>query len=163
MTNMSPNTNTGYLPADFLPPSNRPIAVTHIDFSKTLTSTYANLYTCILDNAFSADECALLISHAVATCGGNWQQAKINRGAGKDEELNTNRRNCQRIILNDKDLAARIWSRVKDHVPELRQMEDRPEVTGPGPTKRTEVWRATRLNERMRFLKYGSGEYFRSK
>ena len=30
-----------------------------------------------------------------------------------------------------------------------------------GPTKRKEVWKVTRLNERLRFLKYVGGEYFR--
>ena len=36
-----------------------------------------------------------------------------------------------------------------------------PHVTGFGPAKRNETLRMTRLNERMRFLKYTNGQYFR--
>jgi len=151
------------LPPNFLSHSENNITVTRIDFSQTPTPKYASLYACILDNALSADECAQLVAYASSTCGGQWEQAKINRGSGKDAELNTERRKCERIVLDDADLASRIWARVRDHVPELIQMEGRAEVTGPGPVKRGEVWKAERLNERMRFLKYGPGEYFRSR
>ena len=154
--------NTVSLPPDFLSNLKRHINVTRIDFSQTDTPKYANLYACILDNVLSVYECAQLVSYASSTCGGQWQQAQINRGTGKDAELNTDRRKCERIIVDDSDLATKIWSRVKEHVPELMRMEGRAEVTGPGPVKRGEVWKAERLNERMRFLKYGSGEYFRS-
>ncbi len=62
---------------------------------------------------------------------------------------------------DDKDVVARIWARVKDHVPEVDLLKNMPQVTGSGPTKRKEVLHMTRLNERMRFLKYTSGQYFR--
>lgn len=62
---------------------------------------------------------------------------------------------------DDEDVVARIWARVKDHVPEVDLLKNMPHVTGFGPTKRKEVLHMTRLNERMRFLKYTSGQYFR--
>lgn len=40
-------------------------------------------------------------------------------------------------------------------------MRNRPIVTGLGPAKRGEVYRVSRLNERLRFLRYEGGEYFR--
>lgn len=40
-------------------------------------------------------------------------------------------------------------------------MRNRPFVTGPGPTKRRETYRVSRLNERLRFLRYEGGEFFR--
>jgi hypothetical protein len=43
----------------------------------------------------------------------------------------------------------------------LHEVVGQPEVTGSGPVKRREVWKMTRLNERMRFLKYTKGEYFK--
>ena len=40
-------------------------------------------------------------------------------------------------------------------------MTNKPGITGKGPVKRGETWRLTRLNEKLRFLKYTSGMYFR--
>jgi len=159
---MSSSPEMAALPLDFLSRAAPHITFTHVDFAQTAAPKYANLYACILDHVFSADECARLVAYASAACDGQWQQARVNRGAGKDAELNTERRKCERIILDDKELATRIWRRVQDHVPELLLVEGRAEVTGPGPVKRGESWRFERLNERLRFLKYGSGEYFRS-
>lgn len=72
-------------------------------------------------------------------------------------------RKCGRIIYDEPELVARLWERVKDLVPELHELVCKPEVTGSGPAKRREVWKMTRLNERMRFLKYTAGEYFKRK
>ena len=44
---------------------------------------------------------------------------------------------------------------------EILRLEKVPRIFGNGPAKRDEVWRLTRPNERMRFLKYEGGEYFR--
>lgn len=41
------------------------------------------------------------------------------------------------------------------------RLKDVPHIFGDDPQKRGEVWKFSRLNERMRFLKYKSGEYFR--
>lgn len=40
-------------------------------------------------------------------------------------------------------------------------MHNRPLITGPGPVKRAETYRVSGLNERLRFLRYEGGEYFR--
>ena len=67
----------------------------------------------------------------------------------------------RRIIWDDRDIVERIWNRVKDEVPELKTLVGVPKITGNGPAKRKEVWCFERLNERMRFLRYGEGQYFR--
>ena len=46
-------------------------------------------------------------------------------------------------------------------MPELELLKDWPNVTGKWACARKEVWKMARLNERLRFLKYGAGEYFR--
>jgi hypothetical protein len=70
-------------------------------------------------------------------------------------------RKCGRIIWDSQDIVTRIWERVKGLVPELTVIANQPLVTGTGPSKRREVWRYTRCNERMRLLKYTAGEYFK--
>lgn len=40
-------------------------------------------------------------------------------------------------------------------------MTNKSGITGKGPVERGETWRLTRLNEKLRFLKYTSGMYFR--
>jgi hypothetical protein len=42
---------------------------------------------------------------------------------------------------------------------EIKRLENMPHVTG---NARKGAWRMTRLNERMRFLKYVGGEYFKT-
>jgi len=70
-------------------------------------------------------------------------------------------RKCGRIIYDEQEVVSRIWNRVKNLVPELHEVKNLPKVTGSGPTRRREIWKYTRLNERMRFLKYTAGEYFK--
>ena len=82
---------------------------------------------------------------------------------GGAQALITDARDCGRIIWDDIDIVERIWSRVKASVPEIEYLKNMAGVTGYGPVKRKETWKMTRLNERMRFLKYGEGQYFKRK
>lgn len=84
----------------------------------------------------------------------------VNVGNGQ-QRLYEDTRKCGRIIWDDRDIVAKIWARIEDTVPDIHRLQDWSVVTGPGPTKRREVWKVTRLNERMRFLKYVGGEYFK--
>ncbi len=77
------------------------------------------------------------------------------------QQLMTDARDCGRIIWDSREMVARIWDRVKDFVPEIHFLMGVPRITGNGPAKRKEVWEMSRCNERMRFLKYGEGQYFR--
>ncbi|KAL8680369.1 MAG: hypothetical protein Q9224_006947, partial [Gallowayella concinna] len=88
--------------------------------------------------------------------------ALINVGNGR-QMLVQDARDCGRIIWDDRDVVAKIWNRVKDCVPEIALLRGMAHVTGNGPAKRNETWFMSRLNERMRFLKYTSGQYFRRK
>ena len=72
-------------------------------------------------------------------------------------------RNCDRIIWDSREVVGRIWeNRVRPHVEkDIGVIENNALVTGQGPVKRKETAVVSRLNERMRFLKYGPGEYFK--
>ena len=149
------------LPKDFLLGHSPYMTKVPIDFKKIdLDPEYNDLYAVLLENAFTKTECEMLTKAAEASTGGKWEQAMVNVGCGEQKFL-PDARDCGRVIYDDKELVEKIWSRVKDAVPEIHDLKGMPKVTGNGPTKRKETWRASRLNERMRFLKYGSGQYFR--
>ena len=149
------------IPHDFLLGPGRPkVLKTVVDFLDTDLPEYRGRYAAILDNVLTKDECDTLVRAAEARSNGTWEQAMINIG-GNEQALMTDTRDCGRIIWDDEDVVLRIWSRVKDSVPEIESLKDMPKVTGKWPVMRRETWKMTRLNERMRFLKYGKGQYFR--
>jgi hypothetical protein len=147
------------LPPGFLdgPPPN--LKKSKVEF-KRLIPEYEDKWAMLLDGVLSEDECKQLIAVAEATS--SWERAMVNIGGGR-QALYEDTRKCGRVIINDRELAAKIWARVKPEVPEIYRLEDWPDVMGNGPTKRNEVWKMTRLNEFLRFLKYTGGEYFKGK
>ena len=131
-----------------------------IDFKKTDLPEYDGLYATVLDNVFTKQTCQALIDTAESTTGGEWEEAMVNIGNGKQRTMR-DVRDCGRIIWDDSDLVETIWARVKDQVPEILRLENQPRVTGYGPVRRNEIREMSRLNERMRFLKYQEGQYFK--
>ena len=150
-----------FIPHDFLLGPGRPKALKAVvDFDRTDLPEYTGRYATVLDNVFTKDECDTLVRAAEAQSSGIWEQAMISLG-GSEQAVVTDSRDCGRIIFDDADVVERIWSRVKDFVPEIESLRDMARVTGDWPAKLGETWKATRLNDRMRFLKYGKGQYFR--
>lgn len=149
--------------ADFLSGPGPEKVVHKLDFKQTSLTEYDGLYAVVIDNCLTKEECNELVRAAEATTNGKlWEQALVNVGNGK-QRLITDVRDCGRIIWDDRDVVAKIWSRVKDCgiLPDIEFIKDKAKVTGFGPVKRGEVLQMTRLNERMRFLRYESGQYFR--
>jgi len=149
---------------DFVHSNGKPadITKTDVDFKKTDIPEFDGLYATVLDNCFTEAECNALVSMAEAQTNGTWEQAMINVGGGR-QELMTDSRDCGRISWDDKEIVQSIWDRVANFVPEIQSLSNVPKITGMGPMKREETWRMLRPNERMRFLKYGEGQYFRRK
>jgi hypothetical protein len=92
-----------------------------------------------------------------------WKPALVNAGPGR-EVLMTEYRNSDRIIWDDQEVMDRLWARclladgVKD---QLARIERKPLMQGHSAVQRGDKWHVTRLNERMRFLKYGPGQFFK--
>lgn len=150
------------LPQDFLSRPGPKAVVEKVDFTKTNLPEYKGLYATVIDNALTAEECNALVQAAEAHNDGKWEQALVNVGQGR-QMLITDTRDCGRIIWDDKTVVEKIWSRIKDHVPEIQYLKNAPLITGPGPARWNETYQMTRLNERMRFLRYVKGQYFRRK
>ena len=150
------------LPKDFLLGPGPEKAVQKIDFARVSLPEYNGSYAVVIDNALTKEECDSLVRAAESHNGGEWELAMVNVGGGR-QRLMTDIRDCGRIIWDDRDIVEKIWSRVKDSVPEIEFLKDLPGVTGIGPVKRKEKLKMSRLNERMRFLRYEECQYFRRK
>ncbi|KAK3307967.1 uncharacterized protein B0T15DRAFT_92194 [Chaetomium strumarium] len=168
------------LPDSFLttlPPDAQPITVTPIDFATSPLPEYANCYAVVLDNVLSPSECATLLSLAEASVppdGGEvlrngpddpWGPALVNVGGGF-EVLEQGYRNGERIVWDRQEVVDRLWQRclsgagqgLAERFAELGDGEKgiTGSVRGEG-----DKWVFVRVNERMRFLKYGKGGFFR--
>ena len=84
----------------------------------------------------------------------------INIGNGR-QALATDTRNCGRIIYDSEDIADKLLARLLPFFKDLGidKIDNQPRVTGLA--GRNKAYAMTRLNERLRFLKYEGGEYFR--
>jgi len=132
-----------------------------VDFTKGGLKEYSNCYATIIHNLLSSEECNAFLQAAEFTTNGEWELAMVNVGGGR-QQLDTDTRNCGRIILDDFVLAKRLQDRIIPHLPaEIITLKEVAHITGKGPAKRKEIWQLSRLNERLRFLKYTSGMYFR--
>jgi hypothetical protein len=134
-----------------------------IDFAATdpPLPEYKRYLAAVIDNALTESECNELLRFAEASSpDGTWERALINIGNGR-QALATDTRNCGRIMFDSQEIAEKLLARLRPFLQELNieRLENRPLVTGLAGRKRT--YQVTRLNERLRFLKYVGGEYFR--
>ena len=139
----------------------RNVTVTRIDFD-SIYKARSERYAVVLDDVFTPNECKDLIAAAEASTTHGWERAMVNIGGGHQKMIE-DVRNCGRIIWDSPEVVDEVWKRI-EHLPEVQQivrLQNVPKIFGLGPQRRGEVWKFTRPNERMRFLKYVGGEYFR--
>ena len=158
-TSISPS--FGILPPSFLlSKPEKDITKSYIDFANSAIPSYKGRYAVILDNVLSSSECRALVQATEAGTSGVWEPAMVNIGGGR-QKLSLGVRNCGRIIWDDAELAGRILGRVRSLLPELEELDNQPNVTGLKHAIEGTAFRLTRPNERMRFLRYETGNYFR--
>ncbi|EHK99079.1 hypothetical protein GLAREA_09125 [Glarea lozoyensis ATCC 20868] len=167
------------IPDDFLLPLQDPatIKVNQINWSKTTLPEYKGCYAVILDNVINEAECNQLLHMAECSAGGHlgdesvpdhgWRPAMVNAGRNY-EFLDMRYRNSDRIIWDNQDVMQRIWKRVlqgkgmKEYFSVLEGKKYK-EVLGMKSDKWGDRWliSANGPNERLRFLKYGPGQFFK--
>lgn len=177
------------IPATFLsltapPPADaNPITLTPIDWTATPLPEYAGRYAVVLDNVLSPSECCELLALAEAsvdvslvTAVGTrnpWRPAMVAAGKGY-EVLDSRYRNSDRIVWDRQEVVDRLWARcLQGEVGEtltrrLAVLENDDQVVGlirKGKDWKvmSQRWEMRGLNKRMRFLKYGSGQFFKRK
>lgn len=150
---------------NFLPAQAPPSAHSRIvDFSTTIP-LYQHHFAAVIDDFMTEDECkellALAEEHSLKQ-GGTWERAMVNVGGGR-QAMATEVRSCGRIILDSRELADRLLARLRPYFAEwdMLRLERNSRLAVTGLDGRRNEFTLTRLNERLRFLKYVGGEYFR--
>ncbi|KAL4986147.1 hypothetical protein BDW68DRAFT_132418 [Aspergillus falconensis] len=157
---MASKKDSEFLPSQ--PPANAHCRV--IDFATTdpALPEYKRYLAAVIDNAITESECKELLHIAKASTadGQTWERAMINIGGGR-QMISVDSRNCSRIILDSPEIAEKLHARLLPFLRELGvdRLENKPLITGLAGRNRT--YELTRFNERLRFLKYVGGEYFR--
>ncbi|KAH8150594.1 uncharacterized protein LAJ45_05290 [Morchella importuna] len=133
---------------------------TLLDFTTTPLSKHyghPNHYALIIDDLLTPTECAALTtlaeSHPTV-----WQPAAIKKGAER-QEVETDVRDCSRILLDDASTAEMLYQRIH---PFLAPMWELGGGVVAGTLRRGRRWRMKGVNERLRFLRYGEGQFFQA-
>lgn len=176
------------IPENFLsltspPPDAQPVTISTVDWASSPLPEYKGLFAVVLENVLSPSECKTLIDLAESSVDvakmnpegdqNPWRPAMVNAGRGF-EVLNSGYRNSDRLVWDQQEVVDRIWRRclqgeAAELLREKLDMIDGNEELGAfrrrGPKWNVEKqrWEFRRLNHRMRFLKYGAGQFFRRK
>lgn len=133
-----------------------------IDFEKSNPPLpkYKGHFAAIIDDFLTESECKELLSLAESSTPETWPRAMINVGGGR-QALATDSRNCGRIMWDTPEVSSRLLGRLKPflHDLDIDAFTDRTSITGL--IGRGKSYELSALNERLRFLRYMGGEYFR--
>jgi hypothetical protein len=151
------------IPASFLRgrPA-KPITLTPVPFSSSEVPEYDGATAVILGNVLSPEECQQLLELAEQSVpleeegDSPWKPALVNAGAGLEVAI-PEYRNSDRIIWDQQTIVDRLWDR-------LIQAEGLKELLSKTPDDKAGSagrWVFERVNDRMRFLKYTPGQFFK--
>jgi len=96
-----------------------PMEAPVLDWSTT--HDYPGHYVKIIDDAFSADECAALI--VLAESDAKWTEAAVYGKGPTQDEVNKEYRNSGRILRFDKAAADKLYQKLLPYVQELVNIE----------------------------------------
>ncbi|KAI0018752.1 oxidoreductase domain-containing protein [Xylariomycetidae sp. FL0641] len=172
------------------PADARPVTYRELDFAGSPLPEYAGCYAAVVDHVLSPGECAALTRLAEASVpaedyyhhphhepdGSPWTPARVNVGAGLEVQMDDYRRG-RRIIWDQQAVVDRVWARVAAGAPGVRARLARVDPAAPlqGLAKKPEQEQEQvgeevtgekrgdfyRVNKRMRFLRYGAGDFFK--
>lgn len=166
------------IPESFLRGPARNATVHRIDFTKTTPPipAFKDNFAAVIDNVLTEAECKELLRLAEESTSPAptdaeadptqrqtpWERATINAGGGR-QVMSEYTRKSGRIILDSGEIAQRLFNRLMPFILEFKidRVYNMPLVTGLGPARRAETFHLSRLNERLRFLRYEDGDYFR--
>ncbi|KAJ7788416.1 hypothetical protein B0H14DRAFT_2948901 [Mycena olivaceomarginata] len=126
----------------------------HINFKKAGLQQYDGCYAVVLDSLFSETELSAFLAEAEASS--PWEVAQVN--AGTYAYTDTSYRNSERIIYDSFELSEKIFEKIRPHLKDIEEIEQTTYINN---QKAVQKWRMVRLNERLRFLRYPKGGFFR--
>jgi len=147
-------------------PNGAEVSVQRIDFVALGFPEYEHRFALIIDNLFSEEDCQKILGVTGASFGPEkWEVAAVHGGPGSEGTVVADYRNSSRIMVDDHDMADWIFERIQPHLKDIdllehSSMHDR---CAKGPTSSDPLERRAKLlrcNERLRFLRYGPGQFF---
>lgn len=158
----SKNSKPVTIPQDFLAgPAPGTIEAVPIDFASSSIPEYKGRLAWTLDNVLTPEECARLIALAESSVPDDetpWQPALIRLTPGNQVRSRAGYRESGRILWHDQTVVDRIWDRCS----KADGLQDRLNIVPQQYGKvREGEWQFRRVNERMSFLKYGPGQFFK--
>lgn len=145
-------------PTSSNPNERPPVRSNRIDFPTYNLPEYANRTAFVIDNLFTLDDCTRLLAAAESKSG--WVPAELNAG-GDGEYSGTSYRGGGRILHDDEELAQWILDKLQPYLSEIEIIEGARHHGRRGSGAKLNA-HLLRLNERLRFLRYGPGEFFQA-
>jgi hypothetical protein len=138
----------------------RPVPAGLIDFEAAGLPEYAHCYAIVIDSLFPGPELTSILSEAERQ---PWQVAPVN--SDTIAFTNMSYRNGQRIIHNSFELSAQIFDKIRPHLSAIEGIQEPVSVYLHHSNRHIQAgqkWRMVRMNERLRFLCYPKGGFFRA-
>ncbi|KAJ7848625.1 hypothetical protein B0H14DRAFT_2767496 [Mycena olivaceomarginata] len=125
-----------------------------VDFPALGLPEYDGCYAIVMDDLYPRPTLSAFLSAAERQ---PWKFAQIN--AGTEVFTAPDYRNGERIIHDSFPISEEIFAELRPHLGAIEEIEERTYIRDVGPA--TQKWRMVRLNERLRFLRYPKGGFFR--
>jgi hypothetical protein len=127
-----------------------------VDFSAVGLPEYSKCYATVVDSLFSEAELSAILAEAETAS--PWVIAQIN--AGTEVYTIPSFRHGERIIYDSHALSERVFLKFRPYLKDIEEIEEPVYVHGRGVA--VQKWRMVRMNERLRFLRYPKGGFFRA-
>ncbi|CAE6444371.1 unnamed protein product [Rhizoctonia solani] len=135
-----------------------PVVAHRLDFVKLGLPEYEHKFAMVIDNLFTPEDCARYIAKVESEK--EWEQAAVNLGPNA-QIVDTSYRNSSRILYDTEELAGEIFEKLKPYLKDIEYMGDSPLHRDYRKQHENPPAQWVTLNERLRFLKYGPGQFFR--
>jgi len=137
------------------------ITTKHIDFASSPLPKNAGRIALVLENVLSKEECQELLRLAEASVPvGNgespWRPALVSAGPGLEGPA-PGYRESDRIIWDQQQVVDLLWARCS----QAEGLKELLATVPGGPRCGKGHWQFRRFNNRMRFLKYSPGQFFK--
>ncbi|KAL6857479.1 hypothetical protein ACO1O0_004915 [Amphichorda felina] len=162
------------IPPDFLTgPPPGPINAVPIPFASSPIPEYQGRTALTIDNVLSREECAQLIALAESSVAQGaaddpdsdssspWKPALVRVAPGVEVAPSPGYRESGRIVCFSQEVVDRVWKRCVLAEGLAEQMAVVQEQQQRGSKVRLGEWRFRRVNNRMSFLRYEKGQYFK--
>ena len=153
------------IPSGFLEevPS-EPLVGNPISFADSDVPEFAGKFAFVIDNVLSHQECAQLIKLAESSVpdggdgGSPWAPALLRLTPGLQVASKPGYRESGRIVWHNQEITDRIWRRCATVEGLQKQLDIVPQQYG---KVREGEWQFRRVNDRMSFLRYAQGQFFK--